>query len=65
MAELNTLIAAGDLLDDTRVITGRPTTIAAAFAAELPALLPLPAGFAPARAQAGRSDVAHLADPGG
>jgi hypothetical protein len=42
LAELNTLIAAGDLLDDTRVITGRPVTIAAAFAAELPALLPLP-----------------------
>ncbi|WAL64706.1 hypothetical protein ORV05_27650 [Amycolatopsis cynarae] len=43
LAELNTLIAAGDLLDDTRVIIGRPTTVAAAFAAELPALMPLPA----------------------
>lgn len=41
LAELNTLIAAADLLDDTRVITGRPTTVAPAFAAELPALLPL------------------------
>jgi len=39
LAELNTLIAAGDLLDDTRVITGRLTTVATAFAAELPALL--------------------------
>jgi transposase len=42
LAELNMLIAAGDLLDDARVITGRPVTIAAAFAAEAPALLPLP-----------------------
>lgn len=42
LAELNELIAAGDAADDTRVITGRPVTIAAAFAAELPALAPLP-----------------------
>jgi transposase len=38
LAELNTLIAAGDVLDDTRVSTGRPVTVTAAFAAELPAL---------------------------
>jgi transposase len=43
LAELNRLIAAGDELDDTRVITGRPVTVAAAFAAELPLLAPLPA----------------------
>jgi transposase len=42
LAELSELIAAGDAADDTRVITGRPVTIAAAFAAELPALAPLP-----------------------
>jgi transposase len=43
LAALNRLIAAGDLVDDGRVIAGRPVTIAAAFAAEQPALLPLPA----------------------
>jgi transposase len=42
LAELNRLITAGDLLDDTRVITGRPCTVAEAFAAELPMLQPLP-----------------------
>ncbi|MGV0740614.1 hypothetical protein ABQF35_30005 [Mycobacterium syngnathidarum] len=42
LAQLNGLIAAGDLLDDTRVITGRPCTIAEAFAKELPTLQPLP-----------------------
>ncbi|MBZ4537774.1 IS21 family transposase [Mycobacterium avium] len=42
LAELNRLIAAGDLLDDTRVITGRPCTVAEAFADELPMLQPLP-----------------------
>jgi hypothetical protein len=57
LAELNALIAAGDLLDDTRVITGRPSTVAAAFAAELPALLPLPAEpFDPARLLEARVD---------
>lgn len=54
---MNTLIAAGDLLDDTRVITGRPVTVAAAFAAELPALLPLAAEpFDPARLLEARVD---------
>jgi transposase len=43
LAALNQLIAAGDLVDDGRVITGRPVTIAAAFAAEQPAMLPLSA----------------------
>src|SRR5581483_7132680 len=42
LAELNAHIHAGDLLDDTRVITGRPVTVAAAFAAEVPLLQPLP-----------------------
>jgi len=42
LAELNELISAGDVLDEDRVITGRPVTIAAAFAAELPHLGPLP-----------------------
>ncbi|MDP9325009.1 MAG: IS21 family transposase [Candidatus Dormibacteraeota bacterium] len=41
LAELNELIAAGDAADDARVITGRPVTVGAAFAAELPALAPL------------------------
>jgi transposase len=43
LAELNALIAAGDVADGTRVITGRPVTVAAAFAAELSHLKPLPA----------------------
>ena len=42
LAELNELIAAGDRLDDDRVITGRPITIGAAFAAEASALMGLP-----------------------
>jgi len=58
LAELNALIAAGDRLDDTRVITGRPTTVAAAFAAELPALAPLPdEPFDPARLLSARVDT--------
>lgn len=43
LAQLNELIAAADLSDDARVITGRPVTIAAAFTAELPHLAALPA----------------------
>jgi transposase len=42
LAELNELIAAGDAVDDARVITGRTVTVSAAFTAELPALTPLP-----------------------
>jgi transposase len=57
LAELNVLIAAGDAADDTRVITGRPTTVAAAFAAELPALAPPPdEPFDPARLLSARVD---------
>ena len=43
LAALNQLISAGDMVDDGRVITGRAVTIAAAFAAEQPAMGPLPA----------------------
>jgi transposase len=43
LAELNDLIAAADLLDDARVITGRPITIGAAFAIEATELMVLPA----------------------
>ena len=57
LAALNQLIAAADLIDDGRVITGRPVTIAAAFAAEQPALGPLPAEpFDPARLLEARVD---------
>jgi hypothetical protein len=57
LAGLNQLIAAGDLVDDGRVITGRPVTIAAAFAAEQPAMLPLPAEpFDAARLLQARAD---------
>ena len=49
LTHLNEHIQAADLLDDARVITGRPVTIGAAFAAERPALIPLPAeAFDPA-----------------
>src|SRR5579884_996846 len=54
---LNELIAAGDLTDDARVITGRPVTIEAAFTAEAPHLMPLPAEpFDPARLLEARVD---------
>lgn len=57
LAELNALIAAGDLADDDRVITGRPVTVGAAFAAERSALQPLPAeAFDPARLLQARVD---------
>src|SRR5690242_4606405 len=51
LAALNQRIAAADIVDDGRVIAGRPVTVAAAFAAEQPAMLPLPAEpFDPPRA---------------
>jgi hypothetical protein len=57
LAALNQLIAAADILDDGRVITGRPVTVAAAFAAEQPAMLPLAAEmFDPARLLQARVD---------
>src|SRR5215472_3841644 len=57
LAALNQLIAAADMVDDGRVITGRPVTIAAAFAAEQLAMLPLPAEpFDPARLLQARVD---------
>ena len=43
LTELNELIAAGDAVDDARVITGRTVTVSAAFAAERPTLASLPA----------------------
>ncbi|TPG37102.1 IS21 family transposase [Mycolicibacterium hodleri] len=43
LAELNEVIAAADRADDDRVITGRPITIGAAFAAEVTVLMVLPA----------------------
>lgn len=43
LAELNEVIAAADLLDDDRVITGRPITVGAAFAAEATELMGLSA----------------------
>src|SRR4051795_856972 len=50
LAALNELLADGDLVDDGRVITGRPVTIEAAFTAEAPHLMPLPVeAFDPAR----------------
>jgi len=57
LAQLNEIIGAADLIDDSRVITGRPVTIGAAFEAERTALMPLPAeGFDPARLLAARVD---------
>jgi len=57
LAALNQLIAAAGMVDDGRVITGRPVTIAAAFAAEQLAMLPLAADpFDPARLLQARVD---------
>ena len=57
LAALNQRIAAADITDDGRVITGRPVTVAAAFAAEQPAMMALPAGmFDPARLLTARVD---------
>ena len=57
LGALNQRIAASDIIDDGRVITGRAVTVAAAFAAEQPAMLPLPAEmFDPARLLTARVD---------
>ena len=57
LAALNQLIAAADIIDDGRVITGRPVTVAAAFAAEQPAMMAVPAEmFDPARLLQARVD---------
>ena len=57
LAALNQLISAGDMADDGRVITGRPVTVAAAFAAEQLAMAPLPAEpSGPARLLQARAD---------
>src|SRR5690348_862158 len=58
LAALNQLIAAADMVDDGRVITGRPVTVAAAFAEEQLAMGPLPAEpFDPARLLQARVDA--------
>jgi transposase len=58
LAGLNALIAAGDVTDDQRVITGRPVTVGAAFAAEQPLLAALPAEpFDAARLLSARVDA--------
>jgi transposase len=58
LAALNQLIAAADIVDDGRVITGRPVTVAAAFADEQLAMGPLPAEpFDPARLLQARVDA--------
>ena len=57
LAALNEHIAAADVLDDVRVITGRPITVGAAFALEAKALMVLPAeGFDSARLLLARVD---------
>ena len=57
LAALNQRIAAAGILDDGRVITGRPVTVAAAFAAEQPAMMALPDEmFDPARLLTARAD---------
>ena len=57
LAALNQLISVGDMVDDGRVITGRPVTIAAAFAEEQLAMVLLPAEpFDPARLLSARVD---------
>jgi hypothetical protein len=57
LAALNQRIAAADIVDDGRVITGRPVTVMAAFAAGQPAMLALPAEmFDPARLLQARVD---------
>ena len=57
LAALNQRIAAADIIDDGRVITGRAVTVAAAFAAEQPAMMALPAEmFDPARLLQARVD---------
>ncbi|NMM34320.1 MAG: IS21 family transposase [Phycicoccus sp.] len=57
LAELNEHLGAADLLDDTRVITGRPVTIGAAFQVERKALMGLPSeAFDPAKLLQARVD---------
>jgi transposase len=57
LTALNQLIAGCDIIDDGRVITGRAVTVASAFAAEQPAMMPLAAEmFDPARLLTARVD---------
>lgn len=58
LAALNDRLAAGDVADDARVITGRPVTVGAAFNAEAPLLRGLPPeAFDPARQLQARVDA--------
>jgi hypothetical protein len=58
LAALNQLISVGDMVDDGRVITGRPVTVAAAFAEEQAAMGALTAdAFDPARLLQARVDA--------
>ena len=57
LGDLNELIRAADLLDDARVITGRPVTVGAAFTAEKAALMAMASeAFDPARLLHARVD---------
>jgi hypothetical protein len=57
LAALNEQLEAADLLDDTRVITGRPVTVGAAFTIEREALMGLPSeAFDPAKLLQSRVD---------
>jgi transposase len=57
LAGLNEVITTADLLDDGRVVTGRPVTIGTAFATEAPSLSQLPVEpFDPARHLQARVD---------
>jgi len=57
LADLNRVIAAADTADDARVITGRTLSVGAAFADEVPSLMPLPGNeFDPARLLQARVD---------
>ena len=57
LTDLNELVRAADLADQTRVITGRHCTVGAAFEQEKPTLSPLPAEpFDPARLLSARVD---------
>ncbi len=57
LAALNALLADADQADETRVITGRPVTVADAFAAEAESLMPLPSdSFDPSRLLEARVD---------
>ena len=58
MAELNELLAAGDVIDDARHIATRPEPVGVAFAAEVASMAPLPAeAFDPATILSAKVDT--------